>query len=809
MKITDVSVNVRIAAAVVVPLLILCYFAYNRVADAQSVKAQTAQVVEISFELESISQAIEALQTERSATNGYLGSNGDQLAADMQAARVETDAALNKLNAVADQLQTLNEDAISSRLAQIAEFVGQIDATRQTIDGQAVKNQSVYDHFTLTIAGLINLVNDLGRLTSESNLSGDFVGYMSLLSAIEYAERERAQGASAAAVGVFNEAEFRSFVTVSGNQIGLLEHFVGLQPAQRADTISQQIEAAKSVEYEDMRSNLNQAGAYGGLGGVEVVGWFEASTDRIHALRAISANFLQNLRDHANEIASQKGTELLISIVLAVASLAFSILASVFMAATVSRPLGKMARHMHQLAAGQTDIDVSREHGKDEIGRMGHAIQEFVAEAKARFTKQTEQDAAASAQRRAERAEMMQSLQRSFGDVVDAAIAGDFSKRVEAEFPDAELNSLAGSVNALVETVDRGIGETGQVLSALADTDLTRRVEGEYKGAFARLKSDTNAVADRLTDVVKQLRTTSRGVKTATGEILSGANDLSERTTKQAATIEETSAAMEQLAATVLENTKKAQDASGSADVVSKTAEEGAEVMSRANGAMERITSSSAKISNIIGMIDDIAFQTNLLALNASVEAARAGEAGKGFAVVAVEVRRLAQSAAEASNEVKQLIEQSSDEVTEGSKLVAEAATKLESMLEAARQSNRLMEAIAQESREQASSIEEVNAAVRQMDEMTQHNAALVEQTNAAIEQTEAQASELDRIVEIFKIMDTDDGEFSSESRADRHGDISLNDAKTMSQQKSVRHSGGRALLLDSNAAIDKEWQSF
>ncbi|ODS94120.1 MULTISPECIES: methyl-accepting chemotaxis protein [unclassified Devosia] len=180
------------------------------------------------------------------------------------------------------------------------------------------------------------------------------------------------------------------------------------------------------------------------------------------------------------------------------------------------------------------------------------------------------------------------------------------------------------------------------------------------------------------------------------------------------------------------------------------TAEAGGAVMLSANAAMGRITESSAKISNIIGLIDDIAFQTNLLALNASVEAARAGDAGKGFAVVAVEVRRLAQSAASASSEVKALIEQSANEVRGGSRLVAEAVAKLEQMLVAVRGNRELLEGIARDSREQASAIEEVNTAVRQMDEMTQHNAALVEETNAAIEQTEAQASELDRIVAVF-----------------------------------------------------------
>src|SRR6185503_3093781 len=173
---------------------------------------------------------------------------------------------------------------------------------------------------------------------------------------------------------------------------------------------------------------------------------------------------------------------------------------------------------------------------------------------------------------------------------------------------------------------------------------------------------------------------------------MSGAGDLADRSSKQAATIQETSAAMEQIAQGVQSNAKRAEEANAVAASVTLTAEKGGRVMSQANEAMTRIIASSGKISNIIGLIDDIAFQTNLLALNASVEAARAGEAGKGFAVVAVEVRRLAQSAAQASAEVKGLIEESGTEVRTGSKLVEEAAAKLQVMLNAARSSNQLMD---------------------------------------------------------------------------------------------------------------------
>jgi methyl-accepting chemotaxis protein len=407
-----------------------------------------------------------------------------------------------------------------------------------------------------------------------------------------------------------------------------------------------------------------------------------------------------------------------------------------------------------------------------------------------------------SERERSERAsqeqDMLQRLDQSFGRVVSEAVEGRFDGRVDEKFGYPVFDNLAKSINSLIETVQRGLGETGVVLAGIAEADLTKRVQGQYVGEFGTLKDSTNAVADRLSQIVGQIKDTSRSLKTATGEILSGANDLSERTTKQAATIEQTSAAMEQLASTVLQSAQRANEASQVASTVTRTAEEGGKVMGEATMAMERITQSSAKISNIIGLIDDIAFQTNLLALNASVEAARAGDAGKGFAVVAVEVRRLAQSAASASSEVKTLIDQSGAEVRTGSKLVADAASRLEAMLEAARSSNALMDGIAHKSREQASAIEEINTAVRQLDEMTQHNAALVEQTNAAIEQTESQANELDRAVDVFTV--------STAAPVSRAAPPAPKGIKAL--QAKVQKAAS-SYLSRGNAAIDKDWAEF
>ncbi|MET3928092.1 methyl-accepting chemotaxis protein [Devosia sp. 2618] len=384
-------------------------------------------------------------------------------------------------------------------------------------------------------------------------------------------------------------------------------------------------------------------------------------------------------------------------------------------------------------------------------------------------------------------------LRNSFELVVNAAADGDFTQRVDSITSEGDLRSLACSVNTLVSAVDKGLTETGKVLSAIATADLTMRMDGTYHGAFATLATDTNAVADKMADVISQMRGTSTSLKSATGEILSGTNDLAERSARQAEAIQQTSVTMEQLASNVMDNVDRARQASKVAATVTGTAEEGGQVMRQATEAMERIIQSSGKISNITGLIDDIAFQTNLLALNASVEAARAGDAGRGFAVVAVEVRRLAQSAAGASADIKALIEKSAREVGSGSKLVSDAAAKLESMLSAARSSNALMSEIAKDSSIQAGAIEEVRTAVRTMDQMTQHNAALVQQINAAIEQTDEQAHELDRIVDVFAVVPAE-------------GKPAPVDARAL--QARVK-TAARSYLTHGNAAVSKDWSEF
>jgi methyl-accepting chemotaxis protein len=351
----------------------------------------------------------------------------------------------------------------------------------------------------------------------------------------------------------------------------------------------------------------------------------------------------------------------------------------------------------------------------------------------------------------------MDRLGAALGTLVKSVML-DIDLAVSTYF-DVMAEEAAATQAASAARIARAVEATGRVLGDLAAGDLTTRVEEEFEGDLERIKHDTNAVADRLTAVMTQLRQTSRSVKTATSEILGGANDLADRTSRQAASIQQTATTMNQIAATVAANAVTAGEASGQITEIVSLAEQGSAVMGQATVAMERINESSARISGIVGLIDDIAFQTNLLALNASVEAARAGDAGKGFAVVAVEVRRLAQSAAGASRDIKTLIDGSTSDIRTGAGLVHGAEKTLADIVDGIRRFSALTTQIATANRSQAVSIDEVNQAMRDMDAMTQHNAALVEETSAAVEQTDAHVGELDALVEVFRIDEVSDAE--------------------------------------------------
>ena len=307
------------------------------------------------------------------------------------------------------------------------------------------------------------------------------------------------------------------------------------------------------------------------------------------------------------------------------------------------------------------------------------------------------------------------------------------------------------------QVLELAVKQTQDVIAAAKSDDLTRRVPLEGKtGEIAELCAGLNGLLDTMSDVISQVKTAAREVSNASAEIATSTTDLSQRTEEQAAGLEETSASMEEIAATVKKNAENAQQANQLTAGTREVADKGGQVVANAVSAMSRIEESSRKISDIIGVIDEIARQTNLLALNAAVEAARAGDAGRGFAVVASEVRSLAQRSSQAAKDIKDLITNSNTQVQQGVELVNQAGTSLGEIMESIKSVASIVAEIANASIEQATGIEQVNKALAQMDEVTQQNSALVEENAATAKTLETQSAAMNNRVSLFKLNESE-----------------------------------------------------
>ncbi len=342
--------------------------------------------------------------------------------------------------------------------------------------------------------------------------------------------------------------------------------------------------------------------------------------------------------------------------------------------------------------------------------------------------------------------------EREIEEIVQAALMGDYSPRINQEGKEGFLATLGEGLNDVLETTAKALSTTSEVLGRVAQGDLTRKIDDDYSGIFGQLKDDTNTTVERLREVVGRIKEASEAINTASQEIAAGNQDLSRRTEEQASSLEETASSMEELNATVRQNAESARQANELAGTSNEIATRGGQMVKQVVETMSGIQASSKKIADIVGVIDGIAFQTNILALNAAVEAARAGEQGRGFAVVATEVRNLAQRSAMAAKEIKALIAESVDKVEGGAQLVHEAGNTMDEVVSSFRQVARLVADIGAASREQSSGIEQITQAVSQMDEVTQQNAALVEEAAAAAESLEEQARTLVQSVGMFKL---------------------------------------------------------
>ncbi len=340
--------------------------------------------------------------------------------------------------------------------------------------------------------------------------------------------------------------------------------------------------------------------------------------------------------------------------------------------------------------------------------------------------------------------------------VVKAFGEGDFNAPLE-RFPGkkAFINDTIEQVRSNLKALN---DDTAMLAEAAKDGRITVRADASrHQGDYRKIVEGVNNTLDLIVEPIMTVKEAVETITTAANEISSGNADLSSRTEEQASSLEETAASMEELAGTVKQNADNAKQANQLALTASSVAVRGGEVVNEVVATMSAINESAQKIEDIITVIDGIAFQTNILALNAAVEAARAGEQGRGFAVVAGEVRNLAQRSASAAKEIKELITDSVNKTTEGTKLVENAGSTMQEVVTSVQRVTDIISEIAAASIEQTTGIDQVNHAVSSMDETTQQNSALVEQAAAAAESLVDQANQLSTVVNQFKLDDSDD----------------------------------------------------
>jgi methyl-accepting chemotaxis protein len=404
-------------------------------------------------------------------------------------------------------------------------------------------------------------------------------------------------------------------------------------------------------------------------------------------------------------------------------------LLALYLGRNISRPIILMVGAMQRLSAGDLDSALPKVDRSDELGEMAKALS--VLREAAKEKSRLEQEAAQQRQRNEEQRQRAE---------------GDRQRHNDERTRAAEERAQAADEQRQV------VGLLAGGLKSLAAGDLTVRLKEGLSADYQLIKDDFNAALGRLQETVNDIALATNEVTAATGEISASTNDLSQRTEEQAASLEQTSAALEQISATVKKNAENAQAANRSADSAYELADRSGQVVVQAVEAMAGIETSSHKISDIIGVIDEIARQTNLLALNAAVEAARAGEAGRGFAVVATEVRSLAQRSSVAAKDIKNLIAASSGQVKEGVDLVNKAGQSLGNIVATIKSVTALAAEVAGACTEQAIGIEQVNKAITQMDEITRQNSALVEQNVATARTLEQQSKAMSGRVAFFKL---------------------------------------------------------
>lgn len=719
MSISNLSIGKRLAVVVLFPLIAIVFLAAQQVKETYKTYTQMTEISEIGERLAELSEVIDYIQIERAGTSIFLASKGSVGQETLAANRKASDQHRAELVELLSVYAT-DKTPVGVMSQQVLDALDQLEQTRRSVDDFQMTSGKSFDAYTELLKHLIGFSLELSMNAMDSQVANEIVAFNQLMQAKEIAGQERGLGTGLLATSKLVAERLTQFSVYAGEQKSLINDFLQLQSEERRTVYEPLVSVPQGSVIEQLRARVTGAGVHAYLKDLDANTWMSETTQRMEAMREIE----EALALRITTVAGADAANALLGLKLAIGLLSVSVVViigvSVKMALSITRPINHLVGAMSAITQGdlrESDIGVGRQ---DEIGEMARAVEGFRLAA----IRNRELESEAEGNR------------RSLGE----------QQRIAQENANAEAQ----------RRMDEATSALASALGKLANGDMLCEINEPLSSQFEGLRHDFNGSIRQLREALQAVGASVSTVHSGASEISQASDDLSRRTEQQAASLEETAAALEEITV----NVKATSHRSGDAREVTREAHAKAgasgQVVENAIFAMQRIEESSRQISQIIGVIDEIAFQTNLLALNAGVEAARAGEAGKGFAVVAQEVRDLAQRSATAAREIKQLITNSESAVSEGVKLVSDTGRGLADIVTLVDRVNEHMNAIATAAQEQASGLSEVNAAINHMDQSTQQNAAMVEEMSAAGAGLATESQTLDRLLATFTF-ETDD----------------------------------------------------
>jgi len=760
------KVKTKIFILVSIPSSVMAILAMIRIAEEWNTVRQMDALEAVAAVAVAASDLTHEIQRERGLAGGYLGSGGIAFANEIEPQRAATDqkvAALRSLMAEFDASRVGGE--IQAVLNDVNAELGRLTEIRAAVSRQAITPAEVLAYYTGVAERLIRTVDQVAKLAGDVEMATLIGAYHSLIEAKERSDRERAALNAAFSAGLFETVdEYADYVAIVAEEQEHLDAFRSRATPDERNLYDTTMDDPVAAQVGQMRTAARNAGV-GAMFGVDAASWWAASTKRIDLFKVVEDGLAERIREKAATLASSAWRTLALGGSVSILTVVGTMGLGYLIARNILVPLNATVQIADRLAQGDTTHDVEAPTSRDELGQLVSAMHEVVGyldEFATVADRVAAGDLTQEVRPRSEKdvlgrsfmrlRETVQSLVAETGTLVTAAQEGRLEVRGEAEKFQGAYRELVAGFNGALDAMVAPINEAAAVLEEIAARDLTARMEGEYRGDFAKIKASINTAAENLEAALAEVVASAEQVASASGQISSGSQALASGASEQASSLEEVTSSLQELSSMTRQNAVSAKEARGLAEQARASADRGMASMRRLVEAMGKIKQSSDATAKIVRTIDEIAFQTNLLALNAAVEAARAGEAGKGFAVVAEEVRALAMRSAEAARNTAALIEESVENAEGGVALNEEVLRNLEEIQSQVERVGTVMAEIAAASEQQSQGVEQINQAVEQMNAVTQQTAAGAEESASTAEELTSQAERMRAMVAEFRL---------------------------------------------------------